>query len=165
MYVCLMPFWLSCVSIPVGPIWPCYALCPIWIMVLKTKGLNPGFQCKNWFWKTFTMYWDIGQNVSEFSFSSKMSISYHFCPMHIFPNRFLHWNPGFKPVILSTIHPIIKRSFSRTYKGVPEFKNIQKIAVRVLQRKIWNIPHVQNIKWFHFSLPVINFLEKMIFTP
>ena len=84
-------------------------------------------------------------------------------PVHIFQNRFLRWNRGFKPVVLNTINPIIGRIFFRTYIGVPEFKNIKKIAVRVLQMKIWNIPHVQYIKWFHFFTTRNKFSRKMYF--
>ena len=48
-------------------------------MVLKTTGLSPRFQRKNRFWNICTESWDIGKNVSDFSFSSKMSkISYLF---------------------------------------------------------------------------------------
>ena len=84
-------------------------------------------------------------------------------PVHIFQNRSLRWNRGFKPVVLNTINPIIGRIFFRTYIGVPEFKNIKKIAVRVLQMKIWNIPHVQYIKWFHFFTTRNKFSRKMYF--
>ena len=48
-------------------------------MVVKTTGLNPGFQRKNRFYKICIESRDIGKNVSKFSFSSKMSkISYIF---------------------------------------------------------------------------------------
>ena len=57
-------------------------------------------------------------------------------PVHIFKNRFLRWNPGFKPVVLSTINPIIRRIFFRTYKGALEFKKLKKMKLRGLQMKI-----------------------------
>ena len=37
----------------------------IWFMVLKTTGLNPGFQHKNWFGKIWTRSRDIKQKVSK----------------------------------------------------------------------------------------------------
>ena len=52
--------------------------------------------------------------------------------------------------------PHNRKNFFRTYLGVLEFKNIKKIAVRVLQMKIWNIPHFQNmfyyVYWIHGSV-------------
>ena len=46
--------------------------------------------------------------------------------VHIFQNRFLRWNRGLKPVVLSTMNPIIRRIFFRTYNGVLDFKNTKK---------------------------------------
>ena len=41
--------------------------------------------------------------------------------VHIFQNRFLRWNRGLKPVILSTMKPIIGGIIFLTYKGVQKF--------------------------------------------
>ena len=38
--------------------------------------------------------------------------------VHIFQNRFLHWNHGFKPVVLSNMNPIIRRIFFWLIKGL-----------------------------------------------
>ena len=70
-------------------------------MVLKTTGLNPGFQCKNQFWKICIESWDIGKNLSKFSFSSKMSkISYIFLnisgPDAYFSKPFFALKPWFQ---------------------------------------------------------------------
>ena len=41
--------------------------------------------------------------------------------VHTFQNQFLHWNRGFKPVILSTINPINWTNFFLVVKGRLEF--------------------------------------------
>ena len=56
--------------------------------------------------------------------------------VHIFKNQFLRWNRGFKPVVLSTITPM-------------------------LQMKMWPMFKTSNCSIF--SLPVISFHEKCIF--
>ena len=48
-------------------------------MVLKTTGLNPGFQRKNRFWKICIGSWDIGKNVRNFwHFAWKAKFGYIF---------------------------------------------------------------------------------------
>ena len=84
----------------------------IGFMVLKTTGLSSRFQRKNWFLKISTGSKDITKNIPKYEglvwrpeLDTFLLISRD--PLQIFKKQFLHWNRERKPVVLSTINPII----------------------------------------------------------
>ena len=62
------------------PLWAKKKILPIiGFMVLKTTGLSPRFQCKNWFWKICIGSRDIGKKVAKFCrFAWKAKFGYIF---------------------------------------------------------------------------------------
>ena len=98
-------------------------------IVVKTTGLNPGFQRKNRFWKICTESSDIDKNVSKFSFPSKMSkISSLFAnisgPEAYFSKPIFLSKPWVQAGCFEYHGPINRKNVLRTYKGVLEFKKI-----------------------------------------
>ena len=117
------------------------------------------------FQMVFRLIWRMCQNLKIWfgRSNSDTFIPISQNPMHIFQNRFLRWNPWFKPFVLRTMNPIIRRVFFWLIKGSWNLKSKKKIAVTVVRMKIWNIPHVQNIKRFHFFTTSYYFSWKCIF--
>ena len=91
----------------------------IGFMVHKTFGLNPALQRKNRAWKICTESWNIGKNISTFSFLSK--ISYLFAdisgPDAYFSNLIFALKPWVQAGRFSTMNPIIGRIFFGLIKG------------------------------------------------
>ena len=113
-------------------------LSSIGFMVLITTSLNPGFERKNWVEKKCTESWDIDKNVSKFGFLRKfLKFSYVFANISG-PDAFFfalkHWVQASR----FEYHDNLKIFF----------RNFKKYK-REVQIKMWNIPHVQNIKWFN----------------
>ena len=83
-------------------------------------------------------------------------------PVHIFQNRFLRWNRVLKPVDLSTMNPINKTIFFKSYKGGCRFLKLRTPQLKPLKMEndirfpktymIYHNNHYQPIwKWDFFN--------------
>ena len=63
----------------------------------------------------FKIYQNLNRQTKPSNFDTFWPISWD--PMHIFQNRFLHWNREIKQVVLSMMKPINKNTFFSPYKG------------------------------------------------
>ena len=85
-----------------------------------------GFNAKIWFEK-YTMSPEILTKMCQnLGCQTKPAYFETFWPIsqdsvHNFQKRFLHWNRGLKPIVLSTMKPIIRGIIFWTYKGAQEF--------------------------------------------
>ena len=110
----------------------------IGFMVLKMTGLSSRFQRKNRFLKICTGSQDIKQNVPKIRSPNQTCIILDVLANISGPGAYFS-KPIFalKPWVQAGRFEYHKthnwKNFFRTYIGVPEFKNIKNIAVRVLQ--------------------------------
>ena len=114
----------------------------------------------NWFGKLCIRSRNIGKKEGFFYILLEKQNWDSFLPIsqdlvHIFQNWFLFWNPGFKLVVLSTMNPIIGFSFLNSKK---------RCRLECPKWKCTMVPMFRTSNGYIFSLPIIGFHEKCIFT-
>ena len=137
------------------------------IFVSKRFGVTKYFQARS---PNFDVFSNKSSLSGAWSLKKKTHLNFDLFRLisrdsvHIFQNWFLHWNRWFKPFVLSTMNPIIGRFFFGLLK---ELWNLKKWKKCRLEGSIWKseiFPMLSTSDDTIFSLPIISFHEKCIFT-